>query len=96
MAAKRNFVSTPAAEDLLMYAVINKTNTFDPANNLRFPTEEAAEAKAVEILNANPTHQVFTINLLKSFRAVVSIESGPIVEETPVEDGGSGDDSMPE
>jgi hypothetical protein len=79
-----------------MYAVINKTNNFDPANNLRFATEAEAEAKAVEILNLNPTHVVLTCDLLKSFKAVVTIESGPVVEETPVGGGGDSGEGMPE
>lgn len=78
-----------------MYIVMNKTNSFDPANSLRFNTEAEAEAKVVEMLTANPSHIVFTANLLKSFKATVTIESGPVIEETPAEEPPAEEEPMP-
>lgn len=61
-----------------MYGVLNRSNDFDPANKLAFNTEAEAEAKAHEILTANPSHQVITVKLLKTFKATVTIEGTPV------------------
>lgn len=78
-----------------MYIVINKTNSFDPANNLRFATEEEAEAKVAEMLTAQPFHVILTAELLKSFKATVTVESGPVSEETSAASD-EGSEAMPE
>lgn len=68
-----------------MYIVINQTNAYAPEHSLRFNTEAEAEAKATEMLNANPGHVVVTGKLLKTFKATVTIDSSVVEAEAPAE-----------
>lgn len=79
MAAKKAaIVETTQPEGSLMFIVINQANTFDPVNTQRFDTEEEADAKATEMLMANPGLPLLTAKLLKSFKAAVTVGSDPI------------------
>ncbi|MNJ32909.1 hypothetical protein D3C77_275870 [compost metagenome] len=55
------------------YIVINTTNHYDPASQLRHATEEAADQAARELLAAQPTAIVHTAKVLKRYTAEVTV-----------------------
>lgn len=56
---------------------------YNPDATLEFTTEAEAEAKANEMLNANPNLEVRTAQLLKKYSASVRVTSAAIEDPAP-------------
>jgi hypothetical protein len=63
------------------YIVINTSNSYDPSNQTEYATEAEADAKAREILQAFPQSNVRTAQLLKTYRAQVTITAEDVPEQ---------------
>lgn len=59
---------------------------YNPDATLEFATEAEAEAKAKEMLNANPNLEVRTAQLLKKYSASVRVTSAAIEDPVPTEE----------
>lgn len=66
------------------YIVINSANSFDPNNQVEFATAAEADAKAREILQAFPQSSIRTAQLLKTYRAEVTITAEDVPEKDQV------------
>lgn len=60
-------------ENPMSYVVINTTNPYDPANQLRHATEEAADQAARDLLSAQPAATVHTAQVLKRYTAELTV-----------------------
>ncbi len=58
---------------------------YNPDASLEFATEAEAEAKAKEMLNANPNLEVRTAQLLKKYSASVRVTSSAIEDPVPTQ-----------
>lgn len=65
------------------FVVINRSNNFDSNAQKRFATEAEADQAAREILKSFPTNVVETAELLKEYKAVVSVEAADVPEMDP-------------
>ncbi len=65
------------------FIVINSTNAFDAANQQTYATAEEADAKAREILAAQPQAIVRTAQLLSTYSAEVTITATPVPDTEP-------------
>lgn len=68
------------------YVAVNASNDYDPANKIRYATQEQADARAREILAQFPTAQVYVAQVLKEYTAKVDItvtDPAEPVPETP-------------
>jgi maltose-binding protein MalE len=63
---------------------------YNPDASLEFATEAEAEAKAKEMLNANPNLEVRTAQLLKKYSASVRVTSAVIEDVAPAQTGDVG------
>lgn len=69
------------------YQVINKSNAFDDVNNAEYASEEAADARAREVLKNAPNSVVQVVQVLKEYTAKVSVTATePQTPSTPGED----------
>lgn len=57
------------------FIAVNTSNSFDTNNNIRYATQEEADARAREILSQFPTAQVFTAQVIKDYTAKVTVTS---------------------
>ena len=55
------------------FVAINLTNDYDTANKTRYATQEAADARAREILSQFPAAQVCVAQVLKEYSAKVTV-----------------------
>lgn len=60
------------------FIVINSANAFDPANQQTYATAEEADAKAREILAAQPQATVRTAQLISTYSAQVTVTATPV------------------
>jgi hypothetical protein len=63
------------------FIVINGSNAYDPNNQTEYATEAEADAKAREILGAFPQSLIRTAQLVKSYRAQVTITAEDVPEQ---------------
>lgn len=64
------------------FIVINSSNAFDPANQVEFATAGEADAKAREIVSAQPQAVVRTAQLISTYSAEVTVTAKPVPEVT--------------
>jgi hypothetical protein len=57
----------------MSYFVYNTTSPFDPVNAERFDTQEAADARAKEVMAVTPQAVVHVAELLGTYTAQVSV-----------------------
>ncbi|AHC82540.1 MULTISPECIES: hypothetical protein [Pseudomonas] len=65
------------------FVAINLTNDYDSANKTRYATQEAADARAREILSQFPAAQVCVAQVLKEYSAKVTVTAKEPSEPTP-------------
>jgi hypothetical protein len=63
------------------FIVINGSNSFDPNNQVEYASEAEADAKAREILGAFPQSLIRTAQLVKTYRAQVTITAEDVPEQ---------------
>jgi hypothetical protein len=63
----------PIGMTTMPYIAVNVSNNFDSTNGTRYATQEAADARAREILTQFPTAQVFTAQVTKDYSAKVTV-----------------------
>jgi hypothetical protein len=68
------------------FIVINSSNAFDPSNQIEYATADEADAKARELLQANPQASVRTAQLLNTYSAKVTITSKAVPEAPAVQE----------
>lgn len=60
------------------YVVINRSNAFDPIKDIEHATEEAADAAARALLEAQPTASLLTAKVIKRYSAEVKVTAEAI------------------
>lgn len=89
---KRSTINEEPVEGTPMYILIDPANAFDPSPSVTYPTEEAAAAKAHELLRANPGRVLTSAKLLKKYKATVQIDETEVGEgESDSGAGGTGE-----
>ena len=63
------------------YVVINRSNAFDPIKDIEHATEEAADAAARALLEAQPTASLFTAKVVKGYSAEVTVSAESVEAE---------------
>lgn len=59
----------------MSYIIINTSNMYDPVYQAEYATVEEADAKVREILGTSPQYVLKTAQLLKTYRATVTVVS---------------------
>lgn len=67
------------------FVAINLSNDYEVANKTRFATQEAADARAREILTQFPAAQVCVAQVLKDYSAKVTVTAKDPAEPEPEE-----------